>query len=126
LDEIVQNNKNVKLKLIFTASNDKDDNRGVAARHLLAINEKQDAHQTQQALNDWYLAPKKDYELFAKRYPLNMNGGIHPPPLRELEGAIEKMKIWCNEAGITHTPTIFINGRRLPEKYKIEELKYIL
>ena len=71
LDEIVHNNKNVKLKLIFTASNDKDDVRGIAARHLLAINEKQDAYRTQQALDDWYLAPKKDYEVFATKYPMN-------------------------------------------------------
>jgi hypothetical protein len=36
------------------------------------------------------------------------------------------MKEWCEEAEISFTPTIFINGRRLPEKYRIEELKYIL
>jgi thiol-disulfide isomerase/thioredoxin len=119
LDEIVRNNKNVKLKLIFTASNDKDDERGIAARHLLAINEKQDAQQTQQALDDWYLAERKEYEVFATKYP--MNGEI-----KQQEEQIEKMKVWCKEAEITHTPTIFINGRRLPEKYKIEELKYIL
>lgn len=119
LDEIVHNNKNVKLKLIFTASNDKDDVRGIAARHLLAINEKQDALKIQQALDDWYLAPKKDYDVFAKKYPMNGE-------LKQHESEIDKMKEWCKEAEILFTPTIFINGRRLPEKYKIEELKYIL
>lgn len=119
LDEIIHNNKNVKLKLIFTASNDKDDKRGIAARHLLAINEQQDALQTQHALDDWYLAEKKDYEVFAAKYP--MNGEI----VRQ-EPHIEKMKAWCKGAEISFTPTIFINGYRLPEKYNIEELTYIL
>ena len=119
MDEIIHNNKNVKLKLIFTASNDKDDKRGVAARHLLAISEKHDTLQTQQALDDWYLADRKDYEVFAAKYP--MNGEI-----KEQEKQIDEMKEWCKEAGITFTPTLFINGHRLPEKYKIEELKYIL
>ena len=119
LDEIVHLNKNVKLKLIFTASNDKDDKRGIAARHLLAINEKQDAHRTQQALEDWYLAPKKDYEVFAEKYSLNGE-------IKMQEPEIEKMQNWCKEAEISFTPTIFINGHRLPENYKIEELKYIL
>jgi uncharacterized membrane protein len=119
LDEIIHLNKNVKLKLIFTASNDKDDKRGIAARHLLAIYEKQDTLLAQQALDDWYLADKKDYDAFAKKYP--MNGEI-----KKQEVEIDKMNAWCNEAQITHTPTIFINGRRLPEKYNIEELKYIL
>jgi uncharacterized membrane protein len=119
LDEIIHNNKNIKLKLIFTASNDKDDIRGVAARHLLAINEKYNALQTQQALDDWYLPERKDYEAFAAKYPMNGE-------LIEQEKTIEKMKEWCSDAEISFTPTLFINGHRLPEKYKVEELKYIL
>jgi protein-disulfide isomerase len=119
LDEIIHSNRNVKLKLIFTASNDKDDNRGVAARHLLAINEKHDGLLTQQALDDWYLASKKDYEVFASKYPMNGE-------LKKQESQIDKMRKWCKEAEISFTPTIFINGHRLPEKYNVEELKYIL
>jgi len=119
LDEIIYTNKNVNLRLIFTASNDKDDKRGIAARHLLAIAEKQDSLLTRQALDDWYLADKKDYEVFAAKYP--MNGEV-----KEQEGAIDKMKEWCKEAEISFTPTFFINRKRLPENYKIEELKYIL
>jgi len=119
LDKIIYNNKNVKLKLIFTASNDKDDKRGIAARHLLAIHEKQNSLQTQQALDDWYMADKKDYEAFASKYPVNGE-------IKHQENQIEEMKGWCKQAAISFTPTIFINGYRLPEKYKVEELKYIL
>jgi len=118
LEEIIHKNKNVKLKLIFAASNDKDDERGIVARHLLEINEKQNSALTK-ALDDWYLPNKKDYSAFAAKYP--MNGEI----LKQ-EKQIELMREWCKEAEITHTPTLFINGRRLPEKYKIEELQYVL
>ena len=114
LDEIILKNNNVKLKLIFTASNDKGDVRGIAARHLLAINEKHNAEQTMRALDDWYLEDKKDYEVFAALYP--MNGEI-----KKQEGQINEMSKWCYKAEITHTPTIFINGNRLPEQYKIDE-----
>ena len=119
LDEIIHNNNNVKLRLIFTASNDKGDARGIAARHLLAINEKHDNQKTIQALDDWYQADKKNYEIFSAKYP--MNGEI-----KQQESQIEKMNKWCKEANITFTPTIFINGKRLPANYKIDELKYIL
>lgn len=119
LEEIVHKNKNVKLRLIFTASNKKDDKRGIAARHLLAISQKYSRQQTQKALDDWYLAVKKDYDIFAEKYPLNGE-------LKKQESTIDKMKEWCKEAEISFTPTIFINGRRLPERYKVEELKYIL
>ena len=119
LDEIIHKNKNVKLKLIFTASNDKDDKRGIAAKHLLTINEKHNALKTQQSLDEWYLADDKDYEVFASKYPMNGE-------LKQQEKQIDEMKDWCKEAEITFTPTIFINGHRLPEKYNIEELQFIL
>lgn len=119
LDDIIHNNKNVKLKLIFMASNSADDKRGIATKHLLAINAKQNAVNTAKALNDWYLADKKDYDVFADKYPLNGE-------LKQQEVQIEAMSKWCRDAEIMATPTIFINGHRLPETYKIEELKYIL
>jgi uncharacterized membrane protein len=119
IEEILHYNKDVKLKLIFTASNQANDERGLVARHLLAISKKQDALQTRQALDDWYLADKKDYDAFARKYA--MNGEI-----KEQEPEIEKMSEWCKEAEITGTPTFFINGKRLPGTYNINELKYIL
>jgi uncharacterized membrane protein len=119
IDEILHNNKNVKLKLIFTASNDENDRRGIAAKHLLAIAGNNDEIKTQQALDDWYLADKKDYYAFAAKYPMNGE-------LKQQEKQIDIMGEWCKEAGITATPTLFINGKKLPETYSINELKYIL
>lgn len=118
LDEIIHNNPNVKVKLIFTASNDEGDIRGNTARHLIAIN-KNDPAGTEKALNEWYLADKKDYQIFSAKYPLNGE-------IKEQEAEIEKMKNWCDKAEILFTPTIYVNGYRLPEKYSIEELRFIL
>lgn len=118
LDEIIHNNKNVKLKLIFTASNDEGDIRGTAARHLLAVSKKH-PELTESALDDWYLAEKKDYKIFSEKYRLNGE-------IKEQEDEIEKMSEWCKQAEIAYTPTIFVNGHRLPEKYSLEELRYIL
>lgn len=70
-------------------------------------------------MDDWYLADKKDYKVFAAKYPFNGE-------IEQQKKQIGKMKEWCKEAEITFTPTLFINGHRLPENYKIEELKYIL
>jgi hypothetical protein len=118
LHEIVDGNKNLKLKLIFTATNKEDDIRGNVARHLLAISNKQDKGQTEQALDDWYLSPQKNYESFAKKYPLNGE-------LKHQEIHIDEMKEWCKSACITETPTLFFNGKRLPEHYNITEFRYL-
>ncbi len=118
LDEIIRNNPHVKLKLIFAATNGKNDIRGIVARHLLAISKRQ-PEKTEQALDDWYLAKKTNYEAFAKKY--NLNG-----ELEEQKDEIEAMVAWCKDADISFTPTIYLNGHRLPQKYGVEELKFVL
>lgn len=118
LEEIVKHNSNVNVKVIFTATNAETDRAGKPVKHLLAIAAKQNIHETEKALDEWYRADKKDYELFAAKYPMNGE-------LKQQENKIEDMKKWCHDAEITATPTIFINGRRLPETYSIQELKNI-
>ncbi len=116
LEDIIHQNKGFKLKIIYTTKNNAYDTPVV--KHLLAIAElKQEP--IQQALDDWYLKVGKDYSIFSSKYPMNGE-------LKKQESKIEAMSSWCDIADITHTPTIFINGFRLPENYKTEELKYIL
>ncbi len=87
-------------------------------KHLLAIAVKGNLQLTAQALDDWYLADKKDYDAFAAKY--HMNG-----ELNEQTEKIELMYKWCTDAEIVGTPTFFVNGKRLPETYNINELKNI-
>jgi uncharacterized membrane protein/glutaredoxin len=118
LDEIIHHNKSVKVKLIFSVSNDEKDYSRLVAKHLMAISAKQNEKLTEMALDDWYLAEKNEYNLFAAKHPIKGE-------LKEQEAELEEMREWCKEANIKGTPTLFINGHKLPENYKIEELKYI-
>ena len=119
LEGILSNNDDVKLKIIYiTRNNDYDPGRNIV-KHLLAIADKKDGIKTKKALDDWYTNVGKDYKKFSNIYPVNEE-------LNQQNIKIEGMSHWCNIADITHTPTIFVNGYRLPENYKIEDLKYIL
>ena len=118
LEELIKENKNVNVKIIFTASNEENDKGRKPVGHLLAIAESGVEQQVAQALDDWYLPADKNYESFASKYPRN---GV----LTRQGEKIKAMKEWCDKASITHTPTFFINGKRLPETYRIEELKNI-
>lgn len=119
LDEIVHHNPEYNLKVIFTSTNEPQDRGGHVARHLLAIAQKGNLVTTQQAMDDWYQSKNKDYQNLTEKYP--MNGEVE-----KQKETLEAMATWCKEAGITYTPTIFINGKRLPETYSIDELKNIL
>jgi uncharacterized membrane protein len=119
LEELIHNNDDYKIQIIFTTKPNPTDDGKNPTSHLMAVNATGDKQKIQQALDDWYLASKKDYEGFAKKYPMNGE-------LKQQHETLEKMSKWCDMAEIQFTPTIFINGKQLPSSYNVEELKYIL
>ncbi|MNY61295.1 hypothetical protein D3C86_1979600 [compost metagenome] len=67
-------------------------------------------------MDAWYLAPEKNYDDFAAKFPLDN-------ALEIQQQRLEDMREWCNSMKIRATPTIFINGFELPDTYRISELK---
>jgi protein-disulfide isomerase len=119
IEKLLEETNNLKAKIIFTATNHEGDIRYKPAAHLLAIAAQGNAALTQQALDDWYLTDKKDYEVFAAKYPLK-------DELQQQGNKIEAMDKWCKITDIQYTPTIFINGHQLPDVYDMEDLSYFL
>lgn len=72
-----------------------------------------------QVLHDWF--ELMDLKAFQQKYPAAKSAARfvkHPGVTRNHE--------WARSAGISFTPTVFINGFELPENYKIEELRKII
>ena len=119
IDKLLEHNTNLKVQLLFTATNEPGDKLAAPVKHLLAINSKGDAFETRRALDGWWQAEKKDYAVFADKY--RMNGEINQQGEK-----IEAMNNWCKAMEIVFTPTIFINGYQLPELYGIDDLNILL
>ncbi|QNL49825.1 thioredoxin domain-containing protein [Olivibacter sp. SDN3] len=119
LEELIRENNDIRLRIIFTASVDEQDIKTPPVAHLLAIQEKYGQEKVHQAMNDWYLAEKKDYQLFSSKYPMNGE-------LKLQQNKIKVMREWCDAMKIRATPTIYIDGYELPDSYRIYELKHLL
>ncbi len=119
IEKLLEENNNLKVRIIFFALYGINHERTLPAKHLLAIADAQNEGLTKMALDDWYLANKKDYNVFAEKYP--MNGELQMQNER-----VNKMKKWCDDTGISFTPTFFYNGFQLPDAYNIKDLKYFL
>lgn len=119
IEELVHNNDDVQVQIIFTVTDDNEDKRAAPVKHLLAIAEKNNEPLIKQALDSWYLDEQKDYKKFASKFP--MNGELQ----RQGE-KLEAMSTWCNKNEIMFTPTFFLNGNQLPEIYTVNDLKYFL
>lgn len=126
MEDLLENNPDVQIQILFTATNQEGDTKAPPVKHLLAIAEKNEEPVIKQALDDWYLAEKKDYEVFAAKYPMNGE-------LRQQDAKVEAMKNWCDTTGIEFTPTFFVSMPneenetiyyQLPEIYSVIDLKY--
>lgn len=119
MHRLLHDNPNLAVQIIFTPAADEKDYRNKPVKHLLAVAEKQNEQLTEQALDNWYMADKKDYDLFAAKFPMNGE-------LKQQDEKVEAMHQWCKEMKIEFTPTFFVNGHQLPENYTIKDLNLFL
>jgi len=118
LDDLLEKNNDLQARIVFTAQNTDVDRNTPISRHLMAMNELPDKTKVKQALHDWYGQKQKDYEAWAKAYPVSLNDANYYK--------LDKQKTWCQMAEVTATPTLLLNGYRMPELYQLQDLKYML
>jgi uncharacterized membrane protein len=119
IEELLNSSNDVQVQIIFMVPDNETDIKIPPVKHLLALAEKKDSQLLKTALDDWYLNKKKDYNLFAAKYPLNGE-------LDRQTSKLRSMHEWCKTLEITFTPTIFLNGYQLPANYNVTDLKYLL
>lgn len=117
MEDLLKTKKDVLVKVLFSTPDRDDDFRTKAARHLSALTLADDKELAGQALAHWY-SKKETYENWSVKYPIADNDNSHN--VRKIQ------KEWCEMADITFTPTILINGYKLPSVYSPEDLRFLL
>ncbi|WDF80738.1 cysteine peptidase family C39 domain-containing protein [Mucilaginibacter sp. KACC 22773] len=118
LEELLAQRGDVQARIIFTASNHDRDIRTPIVRHLMALNRLADRKLVKHALNDWYDQKQKDYATWAKIYPVQIDKADYH--------ILDRQAAWCGTAEITETPTMLVNGHKMPDLYQLSDLKYML
>lgn len=118
LDEWLAGRDDIKMQVVFSTPPDEMDDRTQVAKHLMSIQKFQDDVSLHHAMNDWYEQKQKDYDAWTKSYPVKEKA--------DCSQALEVQREWCKTTEITGTPTIFINGRKLPNNYQLEDIRYFL
>ncbi|WP_454801646.1 vitamin K epoxide reductase family protein [Mucilaginibacter phyllosphaerae] len=118
LDDWLNHNPDLQARIVFTADNTENDMKTPVVRHLMALNQLADRAVVKQALHDWYNQTQKSYTAWAKAYPVQMEEAGF--------AQLDKQNHWCHLAEIKATPTLLINGYRLPDAYQIKDIKYML
>ncbi len=116
LEAIVAGNPDTKLRIIFSATGEDWDIKNAPVSLFLEIQEKMGDQVAHTALDKWYAGGSKDFNKFSEEYQLD-NYLVHQ------HHKIREMREWYDTMKIRVTPTIFVNGREMPDGYKVKELK---
>ena len=71
----------------------------------------------EQIIADWFEKGKPLKEAFFENLHLNMENP-------EIETESQKHESWKEKSQLRATPTVLVNGYKLPDNYKVEDLKY--
>lgn len=68
-------------------------------------------------LSKWYSEGRNNPNSFYKIYLFDQED-------ERMTAELKKQKMWLEKAKVKATPTVFINGYKLPDEYGVEEIKY--
>ncbi len=92
--------------------------RNSVAGNLISLALKGDAGKLRQAIASWY----KTERVEIKEWLTSVPPDLHP----DTEKHFIDHHRWCEENNITATPTIFFNGRQIPQEYTLKDFEHIL
>ncbi|MBC6109554.1 thioredoxin domain-containing protein [Pedobacter fastidiosus] len=118
IEDWLKQDENLKVKIIFTNGGTFDDDRSKIVQHMTSLNLYADEEIVETALSEWYGETNKVYNEWAKHYPIKKT--------EDITDITKRQKEWCELAEINYTPTILVNGYKLPEPYRLDDLKYLL
>jgi thiol-disulfide isomerase/thioredoxin len=125
LEQLLEIKDDLNIKIFFKY-NPLDEKAPKIVFHLMVILSEGNVDRMKAALHAWYSADVKDYKLFAEKFPINTTSPGFDLVRERILKEMEAIKNWCEAAEVTHTPTYFFNGFKMPENYGIEELLKIL
>ena len=86
-------------------------------KYLVAAYLQKEHSEFERFIADWFERGKSLGEAFFS----NLGLDIDDP---KIEAELQKHKAWTKKSQLRGTPTILVNGYKLPDNYKIEDLKY--
>ena len=116
IDKLLAANPFIKVEVIVLTGNDPNEKHVQLVALWLALQEK--GHDVRKAMEGWYKLQTKDVDSYAQ----DMSDTVDESH-REKVLALSQ---WVNIAKINSTPTVLLNGRRIPEPFQVEDLNYIL
>lgn len=110
----IETKGNLCVQYIFSSF---DGNLEYANKHLIAVYLEKSKATMMQLFTEWFDKGKISKKRFFENLQLDMTNP-------DIEIEFQKHEAWKEKTQLRATPTILVNGYKLPGNYKIEDLRY--
>lgn len=114
VNDLIEHNKNICVQYILSSFNEE---LNVSNKYLIGVYQQKNGD-AMQLFDNWFEVGKYNKEQFFREYPIEMNE-------RDIDEEFTKHEQWKEKSGLRATPTILVNGYKLPDNYKIEDLRFL-
>lgn len=115
IENVLNETNNLCIQYMFSSFNEDLDSSN---KFLSAIYTQQSEQDRKTTFDNWFEFGKNKKEDFLAQYNVNVED-------ESVQQEFEKHEAWKNSTGLRATPTILVNGYKLPDNYKIEDLMYL-
>ncbi|GAA4419070.1 hypothetical protein GCM10023187_53050 [Nibrella viscosa] len=117
LEQLIKKTSNINLQVIFICDGVKGLNTKIAL-HLIKL-KIQSIVDVEFAISDWYKSPEKNFDKWAKKHPTYNY-------VENYDLIIRCNENWCREASIETTPTLYMDGYKIPTQFKLSDISKIV
>lgn len=114
IEELLEKNDKLCIQYIFSSF---DESLNPSNKFLMAVYFNNNIEKTQEIYSEWFKKGKNEKEIFFQKYSLNIDN-------ENIEQEFQKHEGWKEQTGLRATPTILVNGYKLPDNYKIEDIDF--
>ncbi len=113
IEKVLDKSDNLRCDIVFVTNHNDLDIGGKVVRKILSL----PANLQEEATSLWYRNNNRNFDNWNKRY--------HDFEEKEVAELFRKeQKQWSDDAEIKSTPTLFYNGKKLPNIIKVEDLEF--
>lgn len=113
VNRLLEYNKNICVQYILSSFHE---SLNISSEYLIGVYQQRNGD-IKQIFDDWFENGNYKNEEFFRKYPIEIYNS-------NIDYEFEKHKQWKEKSGLTATPTILINGYKLPDNFKIEDMRY--
>ncbi len=114
IEKLLKLNQQMQVQYVFSSFSKELE---VSAQFLIAVYQQKSANEREHIYSEWFEKGKFDKERFFKKYPVNIKDVA-------VVDEFNRHKEWIKTSQLRATPTILVNGFKLPDNYQIEDLNF--